>query len=434
MSDAPKSRSELTLILLVAAVQFVNILDFVMVMPLGPDFAQALAIPLSALGYVGGAYTFAAALAGLAGSTFLDRFDRRSALAVAMGGLVIGTALGGFAPQLAMLEPIQVLSRHTGHPAPLLALMAARVLAGMFGGPATSLALSIIADRIPAERRGKAMGIVMGAFAAASVLGGPLGLELARRQGWRAPFFAVAGVGAVVALSAISLLPKLTGHLTAARARDRFAFLLLFKKPLVLLSWSTTATVMMAGFILIHNLSSYVQGHLGYPRAELGTLYMAGGVLSFASTQAGGRIVDKLGAARTALFGSVVLVITIQIGFALAPPLLPVVALFMLFMTAMGLRNVSYQTLASRVPEAAERAGFMSIQSSVQHLASSCGAFLSARLLTEADGKLIGMPTVARISLALSACVPLMLFLLERAVLRRDRARVPPAVAPASAS
>ncbi len=229
-------------------------------------------------------------------------------------------------------------------------------------------------------------------------------------------------------------MPKLTGHLAAARARDRFAFLLLFKKPLVLLSWSTTATVMMAGFILIPNLSAYVQGNLGYPRAQLGTLYMAGGVLSFASTQLGGRVVDKLGAARTGLIGSLVLVVTIQIGFVLVQPPLPVVALFMLFMTALGLRNVSHQTLASRVPEPAERAGFMSIQSAVQHLASSGGAFLSARLLTEADGKLIGMPTVARTSLVLSACVPVFFFLLEHAVLRRDRARLPPTAAAASAS
>ncbi len=110
--------SELSTILLIAAVQFVNILDFVIVMPLGPDFAKALGIPVSHLGWVGGSYTAAAAVSGLLGSFFLDRFDRRKALGVAMLGLVAGTLAGGFAVDFKTL-------------------MLARIVAGAFGGPAT---------------------------------------------------------------------------------------------------------------------------------------------------------------------------------------------------------------------------------------------------------------------------------------------------------
>jgi predicted MFS family arabinose efflux permease len=418
-----RERSELTVVLLVAAVQFTNILDFVMVMPLGPDFAAALAIPLSTLGYIGGAYTFSAAFAGLAGSLFLDRFDRRKALGVAMLGLVIGTALGGFAAQLAHWAPIELFAHWIDRPAPLVALMFARVVAGAFGGPATSISISIIADVVPPERRGKAMGMVMGAFAAASVLGVPAGLELARRGGWRMPFFGVSAIGLVIGFSAIFLLPPLTGHLAAAMARKRLAFLQLFTRPIALLSWTTTATVMMAGFILIPNISAYVQGNLDYPRARIGVLYGAGGVLSLFATQIGGRIVDRIGSAKTALVGSVAVLCVVYIGFVISPPPIPIVALFMCFMTAMGLRNVSYQTLASRVPEPAERAGFMSIQSAVQHFASSAGAFLSAYLLTEQSGKLIGMPTVAKISMGLSAVVPVLLFVLEKQVVDRDLSR-----------
>jgi predicted MFS family arabinose efflux permease len=55
-----------------------------MVSPLGQDFAQALRFPASSIGMVVGAYTAAAFVSGLAGALFLDRFDRRSALAVCM--------------------------------------------------------------------------------------------------------------------------------------------------------------------------------------------------------------------------------------------------------------------------------------------------------------------------------------------------------------
>src|SRR5207249_1638705 len=117
--------SERSIVFLVAAVQFVNILDFMMVMPMGPFFSTALHIPTSNLGYVGGSYTAAASIAGLVGSLFLDRFDRRKALGVAMLGLVVATAMGGFAVGMR-------------------SLLAARILAGTFGGPATSISLSII--------------------------------------------------------------------------------------------------------------------------------------------------------------------------------------------------------------------------------------------------------------------------------------------------
>src|SRR5262245_28471216 len=124
--------SERFILLLVSAVQFVNILDFMIVMPLGPDFAKDLGIPLSQLGLVGGSYTAAAAISGALGSKFLDRFDRRAALGVTMFGLVLGTVCAGFARDLGML-------------------MLARVVAGAFGGPATSVALSVIADVVPPQ-------------------------------------------------------------------------------------------------------------------------------------------------------------------------------------------------------------------------------------------------------------------------------------------
>src|SRR2546423_1646114 len=85
------------------------------------------------------------------------------------------------------------------------------IAAGQFGGPATSIASSIIADVVPQERRGSAMGMVMAAFSVASVLGVPAGLELARHFGWRAPFFAVGGLGALIAISAVFFLPPLRG-------------------------------------------------------------------------------------------------------------------------------------------------------------------------------------------------------------------------------
>jgi uncharacterized membrane protein YfcA len=59
----------------------------------------------------------------------------------------------------------------------------------------------------------------------------------------------------------------------------------------------------------------------------------------------------------------------------------------------------------------------MSIQSSVQHAASALGAFLSARLLTELpDRRLVGMPRLVLISMALTVMLPALLYLVERRI------------------
>jgi predicted MFS family arabinose efflux permease len=402
--------SERAIVFLVGAVQFVNILDFMMVMPMGPDFARSLGIPTSHLGYIGGSYTAAASVAGLVGSLFLDRFDRRKALAVAMTGLVLGTAAGGFATGLGTL-------------------MAARVLAGFFGGPATSLSFSIIADVVPAERRGRAMGAVMGAFSAASVLGVPLGLEMARRYGWRAPFFSVAGLGALVVAGAIFFLPPLTLHLVAVAERARqISFGELLSRPLVRLSYLMTATVMMGGFILIPNISAYVQFNLGYPRDRIGLLYGVGGVVSFFATRAAGALLDRIGALRNGSIGVAILVTIIWVGFVRYLPGLPVLVIFVAFMLGNAFRNVTYNTLTSRVPRPHERARFLSLQSSIQHMASASGAFLSSKMLTEQpSGALEGVPAVALTSIGLALALPYLFLRVERGL--RDRVPTAPEAA-----
>jgi predicted MFS family arabinose efflux permease len=405
-SDVPAS--ERKIILLLAAVTFVNILDFMMVIPMGPLFAAALGIPSARLGIIGGSYTAAAAVAGLVGALFLDRFDRRSALAVTMLGLVTATAAGGFARNFGML-------------------VGARVLAGTFGGPATSVALSILADVVPPQRRGKALGQVMGAFAAASVLGVPVGLELSRLHGWRTPFFAVAGLGLVVAAGAIFLMPSMRGHLTRkaepAERRGLGAFLV---DPTVLLSLAGTVAIYMGTFMLVPNLAAWVVQNLHLPAANLKWYYFFGGLVSFVAMHLGGRIIDRRGSLAVTIVGTVLMMSIVAMAFLRPQPLVPVTVVFMVFMVANSLRSVSLNTLSSRVPFAPERARFMSAQSAAQHSAAALGAMASSVLLANRpDGSLAGMDRLGLIALGLAATVPLFVALVTARLRRREAAAGP---------
>lgn len=386
--------SERGILFLLGAIQFVNILEFMMVMPLGPDFSQGLGIPTSDVGLIAAAYTASAAISGLVGALFLDRFDRRKALFVAIVGLMLSTFAGGFA-----------VSRGT--------LMAARAAAGVFGGPATSLAMSIVSDVFPPERRGRALGSILGAFAVASVLGVPAALEVSRLASWRAPFLCVGVMGIGISLLALSVLPPMTGHLAgrapsgtlAEEVRRLIAELwTMASRRLVALSWASSFTLFMGAFVIIPNIASYLTGNLLVPRDRLGVLYMSGGVASFVAARVVGVLVDRIGASRVNVIGVTLFLVVLWSVFGFTPPLLPIWSLFVLFMTAMTFRNMSVNVQASRVPTANERARFASIQSTVQHVASSCAAVLSSALLTERpDKSLAGMGVVLGVSTAFNA-------------------------------
>jgi predicted MFS family arabinose efflux permease len=206
------------------------------------------------------------------------------------------------------------------------------------------------------------MGKVMGAFSAASVLGVPAGLELARLGGWRAPFFSVAGLGLLVAGAALFLMPPMTGHLRRAGATVAPARSLL-RRPAALFSLAATSSAMMSGFLIIPNIAAHLQFDLGYPRAHLGLLYMAGGSVSFLVLRVGGRWVDRAGSARVAAVGTALFLAVLWVGFAFPRPWVPVLPLFVGFMTSNALRNVSTTALSTRVPGPSERARFLSTQS-----------------------------------------------------------------------
>ncbi len=400
------------IVLLIAALQFVNMLDFVIVMPIGPRLAQALDFPSSHLGWINGSYTAAASVMGLLGALFLERFDRRKAVGVAVAGLVVGTALCGFANDFS-------------------SLLIARMVAGAFGGPATSLCFAIIADTIPNEARGRAMGTVMGAFSLASVFGVPSGLWMAEHFGWHAPFFTVAALGAVILVVSIFLLPSLTGHLGAPRNVMQDIGVLLANRN-VLLSFAMTAVVMSAGFVLIPNIASYLQFNLGVPEAQVKYAYLVGGLASLVATQVGGRLVDRLGSFRVGTAGTALAATVVYVFFYLpreSMPLGVVLLSFAMFMLAQGLRNVSYNTLTSKVPNPQHRATFQSLQSAVQHGATSLAAFGSGLLLTEVarsplasdlPGRpprmLVGFDHVSLVSMSLSLMIPVLLLTVERRV------------------
>lgn len=401
---------ERLLIALLALVQFVNMLDFVMVMPLGPDFAHALNIPNHSIGLVGGSYSFAAALAGILSSPFLDKFPRKTAMLFCLAGVVVST-----------LATTQVWDLHS--------MLAARILAGAFGGQMMALSQAMVADFIPPQRRGAAMGAVAGGFAAASVVGIPFGLELSNYFGWQAPFVVAGLAGLVVLVIGQWKLPyraAMAAGDSLVRHFSRMGQLLANRHTLA--SYAMMGLAMGAGFLIVPNVSAHLQLNMGYPRDYLGLLYMCGGAVSFFSMRFSGYLVDKYSATMSAsLFTTLVLIVT-AIGFvfyampAATVPMWIVVMIFVGFMVGMSGRNVCCMALSSKIPPPDQRGLYMSLQSAVTSFSAAVGAYGSSFILSEGGGHLLHVDRLGLMAIGISALVPLVVQYVECNLRRRLKA------------
>ena len=160
-SSPPRiSRREWALILVLMAIHFTHMVDFVILMPLGNRLMSELDISPIQFGWLVSSYSLAAGVASLAATFVMDRFDRKAMLLTMYGGFTLSTLFCGLAPNYTTL-------------------LLSRILAGVFGGLAAVTIMAMIGDLFPPEKRGRAAGAVMSSFAVASIMGLPLGLLLA---------------------------------------------------------------------------------------------------------------------------------------------------------------------------------------------------------------------------------------------------------------
>jgi predicted MFS family arabinose efflux permease len=379
--------SERRILFVLAAIQFTAIVDFLIIMPLGPQYMRVLGIGPGQFGIIVSAYAVAAGIAGVAASLFLDHFNRKTALLWLYAGFAVSTLLCALAPTYHLL-------------------VAARVAAGAFGGVAGSLILAIIGDVVPAERRGAAMGLVMSSFSIASICGVPLGLVLASEISWHVPFFALAGISAAILLPASRLLPPLQGHkehVGEASPMERFRAVLLERDHQK--AFLFMAILTCAGFLIFPYISNYMVMNVGLTEKQLPLIYVSGGLCTLFSMNWIGRWADRAGKLPVFRIASVCAIGAILTLTNL--PRVPValaIASSTALMICMSGRMVPAMALMTGAVEPRFRGGFMSINSAVQQFSSGIAAVISGAMIGQgAHGELTRFRWVG----VLSACAAL---------------------------
>ena len=392
------SRFELKITLLVLGIQFVTIVDFMMIMPLGPDFARELGLRLDALGLITAAYVFSAATVSFMSARYMDILPRKRGLACCLAGLLC----------------IAVITPSLGESYGLTGLLVGRALAGMFGGPATGLAMTILTDAIAPEKRGRAVGLAGAAFSVAAIAGVPLGLELARIGGWQLPFYSVAVASGLAMLATLLFIPNHLQTRRNGRWQGTWTFLARKKTAVAYLIVGITP---IASFLFIPNMFTYFQMNLGYPRELIGLLYAIGGTCTLMSMQIAGWNADRFGIARASLVVSLGSVISAIVLFGFDPLIAPLMVLFPIMMVFNSARSVVAHTGSSLVPVPEERGAHMAFQVTVRHLGTGIGAVMGAWILsTGPTGALEHIEWLLAAYILIVASQPLIMWWLERSI------------------
>src|ERR1700723_429880 len=187
------SRYQKVVIAILGFLQFTVILDFMIISPLGAIVMPTLHISPQQFGLAVSSYAFSAGVSGFLAAGFADRFDRKRLLLFFYFGFMLGTLLCA----LATTYPL---------------LLMARIVTGLFGGVIGSIVLSIATDLFPLEMRGRVMGVIQTAFAAAQVLGLPAGMYLANRWNWHIPFLAIILVAVPASLIIAFYMKPVAAH------------------------------------------------------------------------------------------------------------------------------------------------------------------------------------------------------------------------------
>ncbi len=360
-------KNERVLLFILAASMFTHIMDFMIMMPLGPQLMRIFEINPQQFSLLVASYTITAGVTGFIAAFAIDRYDRKTSLLFVYVGFTIGTLACAFAPNFSFL-------------------LLTRSMAGAFGGVLGALVLAMVSDAIPLERRAKSIGLVMASFSLASVFGVPFGLYLASAFSWHAPFLFLGIMAAIINVLVIFFVPSMTTHMNSNGIfkRPKEVLRAIFGNRNSLLGLTFATVLMLGHFTIVPFIAPYMVGNVGFTEPELAYIYLVGGALTIFFSPWVGKMADKHGRLKIfTIFGTLVILPIIFITNMPPMPLwaaLVVAGIFFIFSNG---RMVPSTTMETAIIAPESRGSYMSIRSSVQQLASGLAAFIAGLIITE---------------------------------------------------
>ncbi|MFN6945314.1 MAG: MFS transporter [Cytophagaceae bacterium] len=367
-------KKEKLLLLLLAAIQFTHVMDFMILMPLGPQLLRIFSIDATEFSILVSAYTFSAGISGFFGTFYMDKFDRKSLILVSFAGFTISTIACALAPDYTLF-------------------LGARIFAGAFGGIIAALILAVVGDAFPYEKRGSAMGFVMAAFSVASVFGIPFGLYIANIFSWHAPFLFLGGLSLILLGFLLFFFPNMNSHIQEKRLRASPIKILqeIAADKNQVMGLLLMVTLVLGQFTVLPFISTYMVANVGFTEHDLTYIYLIGGAATIFTGPLTGKLADKFGKSyifKISVFLSLIPILIITHLSITTMPVVLVVTTFLFII--MGGRMIPAMALITSAVKPSKRGSFMSISSSVQQLSAGFSAFLTGLILSSTpDGQIL---------------------------------------------
>ncbi|WP_405984749.1 MFS transporter [Streptomyces sp. NBC_00872] len=163
-----------------------------------PDMSRSLGVSESRVGFLVTGYAAASFLAAIPLTAALRGLRRRPVLMGTLAGFALCNAVTALSSDYALT-------------------FGARLMAGVMGGTLWAMLAGYAARMVPAERRGRAIAIVLAGITVALSFGIPAGTALARLLGWRAAFGTVAVLAVVLVAWVAWRVPDFPGEPASER-------------------------------------------------------------------------------------------------------------------------------------------------------------------------------------------------------------------------
>ncbi len=295
-----------------------------------------------------------AVLTSLAISPLMGTADRRHVLLFFTALLGVSGVMVAFAPNAGWL-------------------MAGRAILGVAVGGYWSISAAIVMRLVPADGVAKALAILNGGNAAATVVSAPLGSYLGSIIGWRGAFFCVVPVAVVTLIWQWRALPKLPAP-QAANGAAIWAVFGLFRKPVFAVGMGAVGLLFMGQFMLFTYLRPYLDIVTGQDAKLISGMLLIMGLAGVAGTIWIGNALKSHMYSLLIWFPVLMAVTAIALMFSTHSPLITAALLAVWGFLGTSAPVAWWTWMARTVPEDTERAGGLLV--AVIQLAIALGAVL----------------------------------------------------------
>jgi predicted MFS family arabinose efflux permease len=215
-----------------------------------------------------------AVLTSLFGNALLSRLDRKTVVLLYTAVLVMSGLAITFAPNY-------------------LVFMLGRALIGVSIGGFWSLSTAILARIVPAAELPKAIAMLQGGTAFASVIAAPLGAFLGGLIGWRGAFFVMVPIGLVAIVWQLAVLPRMPAEKPVSVGR----MFSLLGNGVFAVGMAATTLAFMGQFSLSTYLRPFLEAVTGLEVNALSTVLLGLGLAGLVGTSVVGFVLrSHLGA------------------------------------------------------------------------------------------------------------------------------------------